>query len=166
MPAYSALRGTAHLSAVLCLIFKACSLLTAWRACCQGRFPCVCPRPDSFLPGLTVQFMCKLVEGSQETLRMAYRLYGWDKLLLCPPVDNARNTVDYLLCLRYYKVVEVQGSNPGPQASAKGAHSQQHPQHTTAAVRCAQSGALLLTTRICVFGDGQATKPWPDEDED
>ena len=45
----------------------------------------------------------------KDALPSLYSTCGWDKVLLCPPVDNPMNLIDYALHLRYAKVGEGSG---------------------------------------------------------
>ncbi len=41
----------------------------------------------------------------KDLLPSLYSKFGWDRLLLCPPVDNPMNLLDYALHLHYAKVI-------------------------------------------------------------
>jgi hypothetical protein len=52
-----------------------------------------------------VQIISDLLQTVKEdTLPVAYKLFGWDRHLLCPPVDTAKNLVDFALVSRHYMV--------------------------------------------------------------
>jgi hypothetical protein len=52
-----------------------------------------------------LQHLRKLLETTKGTLIPdMYALLGWKPFLKCPPVDNARNLIDYVLYARFYKV--------------------------------------------------------------
>lgn len=45
-----------------------------------------------------------LLEDGERAVEQQYKASGWDRYLLLPPVDNARNVADLALMLRCYKV--------------------------------------------------------------
>ncbi len=46
----------------------------------------------------------QMLKVAKECVCREYRDEGFDRLLLGPPVENARNMVDYALCSRYFRV--------------------------------------------------------------
>lgn len=52
-----------------------------------------------------VQILASVLKVAREELLPAtFQHFGWDKYLLCPPVDNPRNLIDLVLTGRSYQV--------------------------------------------------------------
>ncbi len=45
-----------------------------------------------------------LVIAKKELLPELYSELGWERVLLCPPVDNAMNILDFCLYTQFYQV--------------------------------------------------------------
>ncbi len=51
-----------------------------------------------------------LAMAKKELIPEIYSRLGWNRVLLCPPVDNAMNIIDFCLYTRFYNVRRDQNS--------------------------------------------------------